>query len=372
MIKELSVRGLKCFQTEQIIQLAKVNVLSGLNGRGKSTIVQALLLLSQSIDSAGSISNLKVSPKGRYVQLGDFNDILNRKTANHEIVFGIKTDDDDENDIKLVYQGNPNPLLTTFGKLKSFLVDGKEQMSSVGSPNGKEGAETRIVTSTSRKGLRQLQNVVYVSADRRGPADYVLKDDESDSSAVGSHGEYAVNALVRHPNELGKVKNALSEILHGATIKTETQKEFIRLYLDSNNDGQSFTPSNVGFGYSYVLPVIIAVLLAKEGSKVIVENPEAHLHPGAQSRLMRFMLNQAKNRDLQLFVETHSDHIINALRIAVKEREIDRRDAAVVFVDRREDGTPIVSQIKVDDYGSLSDYPDGFMEEWSLQMSSLV
>ena len=85
------------------------------------------------------------------------------------------------------------------------------------------------------------------------------------------------------------------------------------------------------------MPVILALLLAEDGDVLIVENPEAHLHPAAQSRMAALMVEYAKKKNLQLFVETHSDHVVNGLRIAVKNKTIDCQDVSILHFDRGND-----------------------------------
>lgn len=84
------------------------------------------------------------------------------------------------------------------------------------------------------------------------------------------------------------------------------------------------------------------------------------------------MMRQSKEQDLQLFVETHSDHIINGLRIAIVGGVLEKADARILYFSRQGIGDTNVCQIKVDSKGNLSDYPDGFMDEWGIQMSKLV
>ena len=146
----------------------------------------------------------------------------------------------------------------------------------------------------------------------------------------------------------------------------------MRFTIDSINDSTGFRPSNVGFGYSYILPIITTILFAEEGSKIFIENPEAHLHPGAQSRLTEFMIKHASLKNLQLYIETHSDHVINCLRISISNKLIKRTDAKIIYFSRDEGNNPLVSQINIDSQGNLSDYPDGFMDEWGNQMAQLV
>ena len=133
-------------------------------------------------------------------------------------------------------------------------------------------------------------------------------------------------------------------------------------------------PTNVGYGYSYVLPIVYKTLDAPLGGVVIVENPEAHLYPGAQSRLVDFLVKYANKKQLQIILETHSDHIVNGLRLAVKETIIEPQDTTILFFDREEDetGTPEITRIRVDKRGMLDSQPQDFMDEWTRQMLALL
>src|SRR5260370_36481781 len=81
-----------------------------------------------------------------------------------------------------------------------------------------------------------------------------------------------------------------------------------------------YGPTSVGFGITYALPIVVAVLSAHPGSLVIIENPEAHLHPRGQVK-MGELLCQASAAGIQILIETHSDHVLNGIRLAVQARK---------------------------------------------------
>lgn len=146
---------------------------------------------------------------------------------------------------------------------------------------------------------------------------------------------------------------------------------------------KKFKPENVGFGVSDILPVLTAVLTSRPGDVLIIGNPEAHLHPKGQAKIGE-LLARAAAFGVQLFVETHSDHVINGIRVAVAEKIIKSEDVNIAFFERKEhcdlldDGAvknetyAEVRNIKVDDQGSLSEYPADFMDEWNNQLMELI
>lgn len=121
------------------------------------------------------------------------------------------------------------------------------------------------------------------------------------------------------------------KILLNPQVRTsELRYEFIEGKTKTN----SYRSVNVGFGITYVLPLIVAILSAKPGDILVLENPEAHIHPSGQ-RMLGELIALAGNGGVQVIVETHSDHILNGIRIAVKKKEIAKeRDTARIFLQR--------------------------------------
>ena len=146
---------------------------------------------------------------------------------------------------------------------------------------------------------------------------------------------------------------------------------------------RQFKPQNVGLGISYVLPVLVTLLTSWPGAIIIIENPEAHIHPRGQAKLGE-LIARAAAFGVQLFVETHSDHVINGVRVAVRDGILKPEDVNIAFFERRPhqvlgvDGeicTEIYSEInpiRVDNNGMLSDYPKGFLDEWDNQLEELM
>ena len=135
----------------------------------------------------------------------------------------------------------------------------------------------------------------------------------------------------------------------------------------------SYKSVNVGFGITYVLPLIIAVVSAKKGDIVMIENPEAHIHPAGQ-RVLGELLACAAAGGVQLFIETHSDHILNGIRLSVKEKKINREDVQTVFFYKDDEDDfkhkYICPQIFQD--GRMDCWPDGFFDTWDKALYDLI
>jgi len=133
-------------------------------------------------------------------------------------------------------------------------------------------------------------------------------------------------------------------------------------------------PTNMGFGVSHTLPIIVAGLMAEPGSMLIVENPESHLHPAAQSKIAQFLARIAAC-GVQVVIETHSDHVLNGIRLATYYGKISPDDIILhSFESTVEDGA---MQIKVtcpqiDRDGRIDYWPNGFFDEWEKSLGTLL
>lgn len=373
MINRIAIEGFKSFGLPKDMRFAQITILYGKNGRGKSSIVQPMLLLSQTMQAKGEPNTLLVN--GSLVQLGVADDLINYTTKPGRWVFEMSSDAES---LKIGY--GPMPGKPQLAAMCAFEINGENRFSSVVSSDGSDPAvpdQDRVSVTTSDSSILQnLKNLTYVSSERRGPCNEVKLNDNLDADNIGVRGETVINVIHNRGKEFAReVSGVLSYVLDGGAVSTLKEGEDrISMRINSTDDEDVlFKPVNVGFGYSYVLPVIVATLLAKSESMLIIENPEAHLHPAAQSRLMKFIMGQAKERNFQAIIETHSDHVVNGLRIARKGGEISRKDALILFVEHdRNSLQTAVEEIECDNNGTLSKEPDDFMDEWTKQLLDLM
>lgn len=370
MINRIAIENFKCFAEKTSLDFSRFTILYGKNGRGKSSVIQSLLLLGQNVKKRDALTN--ISLKGAFVDLGNFSDVKNRYSTSDRIQFDIAIDDEELN---LTYGNSTNGH--TMLHLDDLKRNGIPLISNVGTDN--QPVDDNIKNSYAISELKSLEFfrlMRYVSANRRGPANYEERQDDFLREDIGSFGERLINGISKQTTDFKqRFTEALSFILSGAymSIHDDTHSDRIEMLLDSEDDSEGFKPSNVGYGYSYILPIIYQILSAENGSTILIENPEAHLYPGVQSKLMQWIISVSTQKQLQIILETHSDHVINGLRISVKNDNVPRRDVSILYLDRKDiRKSPCVVPIKVDNNGTLSENPDDFMDEWTKQMLALL
>lgn len=389
MLTQAHLTNFKCFGEKREFELSKINLFTGLNGSGKSSVLQSILLLSQSVYKHDSFRSLLVS-SNQWVKLGDFSDILNKK-KDPTVILGFcsgKKGEPTGRSFSFYYQQHNK--LADWGELVDYELNGslasKIELGGLPSPRKNSIGEADIKHTfdyTDDQLIVSLfKNVHYVSADRMGSRLYYDKFGALDTR-TGSHGEYFLNILTHNrmvgetlsrsgrSNELLDVcQEWLDYIFDGAAISVKDATSTLELEISTTKGGKLYKSVNVGFGYSYILALLVTALIADKDEIVIFENPEAHLHPKAQSRFMQLIVQRASEADSpQFFIESHSEHILNALRVAVANPDVkmSKDDVSIYYFDKD------FSSQKMDlkDDGFITNWPAGFFDEAELAMSMI-
>jgi predicted ATPase len=366
MIKKLALRNFKCFE-EADFELTSLNLLTGLNGMGKSTLIQSLLLLRQNFDR--NTLDKRLSLNGDLIQCGNASDVLFQYFNTSEIA------------VKLSYEDNT----------AEWVWDGRSRGDSLNL--------IRYTEQVSLNGYSLFNSQFhYLNAERLGPRSYFETSTHAvvNENQIGIRGEYAANYLAEyqdkdikipalaHPTATGltlyeQVNAWMSEIRPGTRVSVNRSNEMGLVALSyqfvaGSDAGNRFRPTNVGFGLSYILPLLVAVLASEPNTLLLLENPEAHLHPRGQAQMGRF-LALAAAQGVQIIVESHSDHILNGIRVAVKEGALTPDRANLMFFtgDVIEGKfTHYVETPKIDRNGKLDYRPEGFFDEWDRQLTQLI
>lgn len=359
MIDRIQLENFKCF-SNMSMELGSLNVFSGINGMGKSTTIQAILLLLQSHQQGYLPSYIALN--GEYTSLGTGKDVLFEEAESERIGITI-SEAENSYSTQIEYDANLDVL-------KTLKYD---------------------------RGLETLLNVPfeYLNAERSAPQVIYPKSSYyiEAKGQLGTKGEYTAHYLAKYQdkkifttinNEPGElllkeaVQSWLNEISPNVKLEANSidNTDLARLgfYYTDNGKSNIFRPTNVGFGISYILPVIVALLKATPGSLVIVENPEAHLHPHGQRKMGELIAN-CSARGVQILLETHSDHILNGIRIAVKKREIDYKTVKLFYFNKKNKQEHVVHTVetpKINENGKLDYWPDGFFDEWEKALDEII
>lgn len=381
MIKKIQIDRFKSLRHTDWLKLGRVTLLTGANGKGKSSFCQTLLTLSQTW-RRGLMDNLL--PSGVWKDLGSFGNIVYAYGDDKSIGMHILTDAERDNDFELLYrQSGDNE---TLGELVSAKVGGVPITDDAGSSDDGEDEgpemvedvhEIRLGSLRDFPTLIALERMYYVAAERKpAPAQQQI-DETTPHINLAPDGSNVLNILWKN-REFGaveKVQKLLDDVLEGGGLTLNLAGDQLVLKMNSVADGHYFLPVNVGYGYSYILTLLAAVALAPDGSYIIVENPEAHLHPSAQARVMNVLIKTATERNIQLIVETHSDHVLNTSLRAVNDCRLNRDDFEILFFSNAMDENgaieAVVQNLTVNDLGHILNPPLQFFEQYSQDLRAL-
>ncbi len=373
MISSIYIKNFKAIR-EAKFELSNLNLLTGLNGMGKSSVIQSLLLLRQS----RNILDNAISLKGELTELGKGIDVLYQYAENDEIVFKIGFHDNSFFERTLIAKDSVQ-LPFGLGKQPSIINFLYESLFS--------------------------KSFQYITAEHIGPKQiYQTSTWENEENEyrdiaqlgeLGKYGEYTALYLSMFGEKLIKFDNLLhsktsSRMLYqqvNAWLSEISPNVHLTSYYqpDLNLANQTFKfstksgftneykPVNVGFGLTYALPIIVSLLTAWENDLLIIENPESHLHPKGQSKMGELMALAAQN-GAQLIVETHSDHILNGIRVATKKKNIDAEKIRIYYFDREVESDAHfcrVLQPVIDQDGRIDEWPDGFFDEFEKNLMEL-
>jgi hypothetical protein len=401
-LEVLTIRGFKCFSHAEV-PLSGLTILTGFNAGGKSTTLQSLLLLSQGLRSAPTSRFLPLN--GALVRLGTAGDVMRRDSG--EVVFAVKgygsslewkmraagskdilaNPGSPVDDAEAAFAiGNDPELMETLRRTSLQVEQVYQDGAAIfeGRPRIRPPQGTRLRAT--------LRNLIYVGATRLTRQEVFPEPDDSEPvhADVGSEGQFGpwwyvrtadneVPAERRHPGDnsitvRAQVDAWLNHLFPGAAANAEAiaAGSYARLEFKIGRTGGWSRPSNIGYGLSYAFPIMVALLNARSSQVVIIDSPEAHLHPRAQSR-MGAMLARFAAAGVQILIESHSDHVLSGARLAVRDKVLPPNALGIHFFssDFEHGGHGIVSPI-VDVEGRLSDWPEGFFDQAELDLMALA
>ena len=375
MITSLHLLNFKPF-ANQLLEFRKLTLFSGLNSTGKSSVMQSLLLLRQSYQQ-GLLPEKGLALNGDFVNIGTAQDALFEGAKEDLIGFNIVL----ENNSKAVWR---------------FKYDREVDVLSI---------DSEPVSSEVYKSNLFGNKFHYLQAERIGPrpfnemSDYQVRQ----LGQLGIKGEYAAHFLaingqkaisnsgLSHPDVKSKTQRDLSsaksmdlidqveawmgEISPGTRLKIDAKSDVdLMSFQYSYGDSNPYRATNVGLGISYTLPIIVAALASTPGTIILIENPEAHLHPKGQVKMGQ-LLALAASGGVQVVIETHSDHVLNGIRLAVHGGKLDPKDVQLHYFQRQNKEGQAVTEVispRISRNGRIDRWPDGFFDEWDKSLDILL
>ena len=397
MITELRAQNFKSWKDTDELQIAPLTGFFGANSSGKTSILQTLLMLKQTVERPRNWKGvIDFGDDNSLVNLGSFDDLIYGHSRDDPLQISVSwkfseklsLPDMDEVDT-LSFELSVNNLEHLVFEVsfnyrigeQYYGVDSNRQggyhISAPGMLNypatlfrcyGIHDSYTDVLPLFSPLQTRfenLFHSIRYLGPLREYPRRHYAWQGKH-SPGVGQHGEEMVTALFSGRIQLRSIEEHIPRWLERLDLidsyrlnpisSTEKDYEFlVRKY----KGGPEVRLTDVGFGVSQVLPVLILCYYVPEGSILILEQPEAHLHPKVQSELADLLIEVVKNRKLQIILESHSEHLILRLMRRIAEEQISVDDTAFYFCEMNE-GTSQAKKLDVDDYGNITNWPENF------------
>lgn len=387
-----------------MIALKPVTMLLGTNSSGKSSLIQSLLLLKQTVQSPDRFIHLNLGgdETSDLFNFGSFNDVLKRSPSaprEFSIAFTFEAHESSRVDnghfscrywqaasgaavigeLALSTGGQHFRAVRREKENYAIFAHGEHRPRAKGrnlAPErsialpaeaiaalGKEGA---IVEDLSLAIRRELENISYLGPLRRKPErDYVWN--RTTPGQIGSDGHRAMDVLLSSALNKGDQQNTLLEGVSFwlARMKVADKLEIrplgrsTRYEIVVHQDGATTNLRDVGMGVALVLPVLVAGYFAPAGSTVILEEPEVHLHPLAQAVLAEFFVALSRTRCIQFIVETHSEHLFRRMQTLIARKNTSAEQIALLFVENAA-GNAALRRLEIDEFGRVSNWPQFF------------
>ena len=398
----ITIEGFKSINSECRLELGSLNILAGANSAGKSSFLQPLLLLKQTVEAAYDPGPLLIDgPNVKFTELAQ----IFSKVAGAKWQLSIGLYASDGRGLKLSFGiGTKKQLqikenIHTDRKGKSqILTEGlsndevKKIVKASGFPSSSMFAQHEASIGRDRAFLRLQftaedrtymfpvgivdgfgedvgRNIIHVPG-LRGNPERSYKKTAVGGSFPGTLDTYVASIVANwqeHDHE--KLESLGRQLLQlGLTWKVTSKKiddtrvelQVGRLPTAAQGGARDLVSiADVGFGVSQVLPVLVALLVAKPGQMVYIEQPETHLHPKAQ-RALAAIFAEAVQRQSVVIVETHSLLFVRAIQTLVARGEVEKDVVKLHWVERDAVGQTQVTTRDLDESGAYGDWPQDF------------
>ncbi len=384
MISQINLQYFKCFESLKL-PLRPLTLLSGGNAAGKSSVLQTLVLLHQTMREHEWSSRLMLN--GNTIRLGTAAEIIDQVYGHHTCVISLR--DDDDSHFAWEFEGERHEMSLALRR-----TWGESAIHSRWDINdASQTLQYLLPLSVGDHSMTdRLRSLTYLTAERLGPREYYQFDDPQLTPVVGSRGEYSISVLQSGrdgqvlpglldknipPTRFRQVEARMARFFPGCVLEiAQVQRaNAITLGIRISNETDFHRPVHTGFGLTQVLPIVVAALSAQKNDLLLIENPEVHLHPAAQGA-MGIFLSQVAAAGVQVVLETHSDHLLNGIRRAVKTGIVPCEDVSLLFfrprTENMEERNSQVESPAIDANGNIDSWPEGFFDQFDQDMNYLA
>ena len=404
MITHIKMQNFKSWKDSGEVKLAPLTGFFGTNSSGKSSLLQMLLLLKQTV---GKDEVLFFGDESSLVNLGNFQEVIHRHELGNKLYFGMSC--------KLSHSV-PYHLISTLWQIIHFTfdtvireVDGNQVIEdfryrSLSGAAKITWEDNNLFVNDQNSIPIHVQNCYGLSSSENSDVPRILTGFTSVFEELFSHVYYLGPARVHpkrnyhwegdHPEDIGRwgdkaIDALLSARVDKRTIQREEKEisiedrisEWLRemdlahsfilertgspseknydVRIQKREHGPKVTLADMGYGLSQFLPVLVLCYYAPKGSTLILEQPGIHLHPKVQSQLADLFIEVVTERKLQILVESHSEHLLNRLQRRIAEEKISVDKTALYFC-RNDEGVSKIERLKMDEFGNIANWPENF------------
>ncbi len=406
MITRLRAENFKSWKDTGDLRLAPLTGLFGTNSSGKSSILQVLLMLKQTIESHDPRRVLNLGDERTLVDLGTFSEVIHNHVESLPLNLSLAWDEpidrgfaDEDTGVSgnfratvvqvgdrmvslgFTYSSGDQVFKVATGPSGYVYSENGASEVNVGPPFGMHGFPSDVdVFSSGRQlafGLQIcLESISYLGPLRQHPR-RIYTWGGNEPGDVGRDGSEAVQALLATRNGLRTVPPVREWLKRMKLIDAfriepiaPNRKDY-EIRLRKNAGSAEVLLPDVGFGVSQILPVLVLCYYVREGSTLILEQPELHLHPAAQSELGDLLIEVVKDRKLQIIVESHSEHLLRRIQRRVAEGAFEAKDTALYFCEM-DNGESKATELQIGDDGFIKNWPNDFFGDEMGELSALT
>ena len=417
MITHIRMKNFKSWKDSGEVKLAPLTGFFGTNSSGKSSLLQMLLLLKQTTEQKDAEEVIFFGDETSYVNLGDFREVIHGHNVEEKLELGFGYKLSEPLQIRVPHGGNLPTYMSRLSDIDGFTfetclreVGGNLRVESISYHLNSENFEImrwqkgkfnyagqsediRIIRSCYKLQVSErhrysenLEKLFSTFEDQFSNAHYLgpiraepqrqYHWNEKLLANVGQSGKNMIDALlVSRANrqkttfngEKVLIEDRISEWLKkmdlAYSFSLEPSSNGYNLDYDvriqKSPTSAAVTLVDMGYGLAQFLPVLVLCYYAPEGSTLILEQPGIHLHPMVQSQIADLLIEVVNERNLQILVESHSEHLLTRLQRRIAEKQIDQNNVALYFC-RNNEGVSTIEKLDVDESGDIKNWPENF------------